>query len=65
MFAINIVGLNSAVKGPCGPTTAIFQSSAIVAMGLSAVYSGLIPSIEQILGSILAIFGVLLIIFRY
>ncbi len=57
-----MVGLNAVVKGLAGPTTAIMQMQAIVGIGLNAILLGVIPTIYQLIGAIIALLGALSII---
>ena len=57
-----MVGLNAVVKGLAGPTTAIMQMQAIVGIGLNAIFLGVIPTIYQLIGAIIALLGALSII---
>ena len=57
-----MIGLNAVVKGLAGPTTAIMQMQAIVGIGLNAVFLGVIPTLYQISGAIIALLGALSII---
>ena len=61
MFTATI-GLNAVVKGLAGPTTAIMQMQAIVGIGLNAVFLGVIPTIYQVCGAMIALLGALSII---
>lgn len=57
-----MIGLNAVVKGLAGPTTAIMQMQAIVGIGLNAMFLGVIPTIYQFLGALIALLGALSII---
>jgi drug/metabolite transporter (DMT)-like permease len=56
----SLVGLNCTVKGLAGPTTAIFQASSIINILLNIAFFGLVPTWQQILGSIVTVAGVVL-----
>lgn len=62
LLILNVVGLSCLVKGLAGPTSAIFQTSCVVGVSLNAIFLGLIPSIEQVLASLVTISGVLIMI---
>lgn len=55
----SLVGLNAAVIGLAGPTSAILQTQAIVCTILNAVFIGIIPTLLQLGGSLLALSGVI------
>lgn len=60
-----LVGLNCVVKGLGGPTSAILQTQAVVGIVLNTVFLGLVPSLQQICGSLIALGGVFfLLVFK-
>jgi drug/metabolite transporter (DMT)-like permease len=61
----SLVGLNATVKGLGGPTSAIMQTQSVVCTILNCIFLGLIPTIWQAIGSLLAISGVaIMMIFK-
>lgn len=61
----SLIGLNATVKGLSGPTSAILQTQSVVCTVLNSIFLGLIPTISQAFGSILALAGVaILMIFK-
>lgn len=58
LMLTSIIGLNAMVKGLAGPTSAILSANSIVQTLLNALVLGLIPSIMQTVGSLIAIGGV-------
>lgn len=57
----SLVGLNAVVKGLGGPTSAIIQTQSVFGAILNAVFLGIIPTIFQAFGSLLALSGVIVI----
>ena len=57
----SLVGLNCVVKGLGGPTSAILQTQSVVGTVLNAIFLGLIPTIFQLMGSLIALSGVIII----
>lgn len=57
----SLIGLNAMVKGLAGPTSAIINTNAIVQILLNSVILGMVPTIWQVVGSCIAISGVVII----
>ena len=57
----SLIGLNAMVKGLAGPTSAIINTNAIVQILLNSVILGMVPTIWQVIGSCIAISGVVII----
>jgi drug/metabolite transporter (DMT)-like permease len=60
-----LVGLNATVKGLGGPTSAILQTQAVIGIVLNTVFIGMVPTLSQICGSLIALGGVVfLLVFK-
>ena len=58
LMLTSVMGLFAMVKGLAGPTSAILSTNSIVQTLLSAVFLGLIPTLMQAIGSVIAVGGV-------
>lgn len=64
MFCMcQLVGQNCTVKGLAGPTIAIMYTSCFYTTLLQVIFLGMVPTVTQLLATLVAFSGIIIIIF--